>query len=195
MPVFSAVHAPDLSQLFLPVAANYTLNIAFRGAGRADRTLQSYLTNYIRATDRALQSYNFGRAKLIEFVASTNGILVYLEALSEFEIAITYARRALRFFEKLRSHPNGPDIERVVARVMASYERRATPVRDAVEHLDERITRGEIAEGQPTALSVSPDGERLEVADVAISFNDLALLLGKLHEVSLQLADPKTAFP
>ena len=168
---------PDLSGLQLPIIANFSLNMMLRGPGPASRAVRSYLANFVRITDRAVGSYNQARQAVERHVADRQRLLPVIDAMSEFEDCLHNTRRSLRFFEKLRAHPAGPNVERITGKLVDSYGRRLVPVRDAIEHMDERIQKDEAKEGEPVALSITDDSCGLIVGNESISFADLAGIL------------------
>ena len=187
--------APDLSDIAAPVVATYLLSATFHGGLPDNYQLRSYLTNFIRSSDRAIEEYSEGRRLLIEYAASHNRTLLLLRAMSRLETAIHYLRRAHRFFDRLRVHPEGPTIDRVPRRLFDSYANRIIPLRDAIEHIDERVGKGEIVEGQPIALAITADGNDLQIAEFSLSLSDLANALRHLHGFASALAHPSSAFP
>jgi hypothetical protein len=98
---------PPLDELELPLIGNCMLNIVFRGPGPNDHLVRAYLANFVRVTDRSIQSYNRARRSLENYFSNDQRLLPIVEALSEFEDCLHNARRALRFFERLRTHPQG----------------------------------------------------------------------------------------
>jgi hypothetical protein len=181
--------APNLDHLFTPVIANYLLNMVFinRG-GHTNPQVRSYIHSFILGTDKALRAYNLGRGLLLEYAESDNRSVVLLHGLSEFETCITTVKRCLSLADRMATHPENPEIERTVRRLLDSYERTVRPIRDAIEHMDEDIARGEIQPGDPLILSVSQDGEFLEIGQHQLRFGDLANCLSQLHSVAIGLA-------
>jgi hypothetical protein len=194
VPYIQECRAPDLSDISNPVSATYLLNVVFRGPPPENYALRSYLTNFIRNTDRAIDEYERARQLLIDYIGSANRTLLFIRAMSHFETSIHSVKRAHRFFVRLRAHPDGPAIERVAGKLLDKYGQQITDIRDTVEHIDERVERGELADGSPIALFMSKDGERLEIGDLSMSLMDLANALRRLHAFAVALADPITAF-
>jgi len=156
--------APDLGHLDIPVIANYLLNLVFVNRGGSnDPQVRSYVHSFILGTDKALRAYNAGRVLLINYTQSRNSTVLLLHGLSEFETCITTAKRCLSLADRMASHPENLEIERTIRRLLDSYQRTVRPIRDAIEHMDEDIARGEVGPGDPLMLTVSQDGAFLEI--------------------------------
>lgn len=181
--------APDLGHLDIPVIANYLLNLAFvnRG-GHNDPQVRSYVHSFILGTDKALRAYNAGRARLLEYTQSQNSTTLLLHGSSEFETCITTLKRCLSLADRMASHPENPEIERTLRRLLDSYQRTVRPIRDAIEHMDEDIARGEVRPGDPLMLAVSQDGAFLEIGQHRLAFVALGACLSQLHVLARALA-------
>lgn len=181
--------APDLSHLHVPVIANYVLNLTFTArGGHDDPQVRSYVHSFILSTDKALRAYNSGRALILEYAGSKNRTTLLFHALADFETCITTVKRALLLAERMAAHPENPEIERTLRRLLDSYQRAVRPVRDAIEHMDEDIARGEVRAGEPQMLAVSRDGGFLEIGSHRLAFTSLSGAVEQLHALSLALA-------
>ena len=180
--------APDLSDLGTPVLADYVLNRVFAGAGTPDRKADSFIILFTLAVDKAVREYNAGRALLVEYAASSNRWTLLIESLGRFETCINSAKRALRDVARLSSHPDGPEVERSVRRLLESYGTFITPLRDAIEHMDAKVQADRLGDGEAHSLMVSHDSLYLEIAGNHLAFDQLALLLRRLREVAVELA-------
>ena len=180
--------APDLSDLNTPVMANYFLNRVFAGCGTSDRKADSFVILYILAVDKAVREYNAGGELLTEYAASENRMSLYIEALGRYETCINSAKRALRYVGRLSAHPGGPEVERSVRRLLDNHGKVVTPLRDAIEHMDDRVQKDQLADGEPHTLMVSHDSRYLEIADDRLALKQLAVLLRRLRELAVELA-------
>jgi hypothetical protein len=173
----------------VPVLANYILNRVFadRG-GHTNVEVQSYLHAYILATDKALRAYHRGRDLLSAYSTSENRTVLLFEGIGEFETCVSTLRRALRLAERMATHQENPEISREQRRLLDSYQRAVRPVRDAVEHMDDDIAKGQGREGEPVMLAVSQDGSRLEIGQHHLLFTSLAAALTQLHSLAAAVA-------
>ena len=153
-----------------------------------DPQVRSYVHSFILGTDKALRAYNAGRILLLKYTQFRNSTVLLLHGLSEFETCITTVKRCLSLADRMASHPENPEIERTVRRLLDSYQRTVRPIRDAIEHMDEDIARGEVRPGDPLILAVSQDGAFLEIGQYRLGFVALGACLSQLHALALALA-------
>ncbi len=188
MPYIKDCKAPDLTDLYIPVTKNYLLNLMFIGAGPKDQAAKSFLHSFLMVTDKALREYNAARELLIQYIASANQTMLYLEALGRFESCINSVKRGLGFADRMAAYPQSPKIERTLRRLFKLYYSTIKPLRDAIEHIDEDIISGGIAEGEARALTLTRDGECLEITRYRLTFTDLASVLRRLHALAVELS-------
>lgn len=189
---------PDLAGLFTPVMSNLMLSVVLGGAGSRNHEVWQYTVSYIRLIDKAIVAYRAARESLEEYVNSQNRTSLLLTSISHLETCIHSVKRALRFLGQLNRHPQGPPIPRIRRRLIESYGNQITEVRDAIEHMDKWIERGEVRPGEPTALMISEDGKSASIASETLSFDTLASALRNLHALAEELArytDPVSTGP
>jgi hypothetical protein len=185
----STCDAPDLEHLHVPVIATYLLSLVFTNrGGHDDPQVQSHVHAFILSTDKALRSYNVGRTLLNQYAQSRNSTTLLLQGLADFETCVTTVKRCLAFADRMASHPENPEIERTLRRLLTSYQRTVTPVRDAIEHMDQDIARGEAGPGSPIMLAVDQGGAVLEIGRNRLTFIELAACLTQLHTLAMALA-------
>jgi len=96
-------------------------NLVFNDrGGQDDPQVRSYVHNYILATDKALRNYNSARAIIIDYIGSENRTTLLFHALGEFESCISSVKRALSLAERMATHPENPEIERTLRRLLDS---------------------------------------------------------------------------
>jgi len=188
MPYIRECKAPDLTDLSLPVMADYFLNLIFHHACIKNHTASSFLKNFLMVADKALTEYNSGRELLINYVASENKTMLLMEAFGRFETCINSIRRCLRYVDKMPRHPCSPAIDRTLRRLLRSYESTITPLRDSIEHMDDYILSGETPLGIPHSLTITPDAKFLEIASNRLSFTDISAILRQLHRLATELS-------
>lgn len=180
---------PDLSSTGHQTTLNYVLNSIFRGAGTSDERASAFLRGFILVTDKAIFEYEAARVSLQKFLVTRNRLSVYIETTWHLENCIHSARRALGFVQRLRGTLVGV-MDRSDWRVIQSHEQSIREVRDLVEHMEDEIVHGRIAdEGYLIALSISDDGSEARIGTLSITFDRLAMLLRRLNHLALLLAD------
>lgn len=180
--------APDLSDVRTPVMADYILHVSFAGCGTSDRKASSFVINCILTVDKAIREYNAGRELLVQYVASANRMTLLIESLGRFETCISSTKRALRHIDRLARHPGGPNVERAVRRLLESHGQVITPLRDAIEHMDEAVLDERLADGEPHTLAISRDSKYLEIASYRLAFDKLTQVLRRLRGLTEELA-------
>ena len=183
---------PDLSDLSA-IMPSHIMQLGFGKQPRRDWRARSYVNIFIAVTDKAIAEYRAGAEGIrrgASLVAAE--FVMYLEGLQHFETCINSTMRALRIQAQLREHPESPDLEPLVDRsikgLLGRYKDQITGLRDSIEHMDERIADGGIAEGAPVMLRIHPDGDSLAIGARRLRFVDLALLLRRLYGLSQSLA-------
>ena len=80
---------------------------------------------------------------------------------------------------------DGPRIERHLEILSSGAVERIRGMRGAVEHLEEKILKGEIEKGQAHTLLLGEDG--IELAEDVISYDDLARWVVGLHDLGREV--------
>jgi len=177
---------PDISDLTDINTLGLMLNVIFRKAGPTDYQARALWTNYVRLVDQVVREYNAARKELQLYVNTPNNVMSPLFVCTgHFESCITTMKRAIVFARRMRRHKNGPQIGKY--EVLASSGKKIVDLRDAIEHLDEDILKGNIPQGSSILLKVNSDS--LELAGNEIFFSDLAKWIRELHKIASELID------
>ncbi len=201
MPVPDECKMPDLSNLDLPLILHlYTQLLA--GENRAfGRKMNLYHRNFIRLTDKALREYGQAReailAEITERNLTTEEILKQGQHLigytftDHIETCINALSRLFRILNRIKSEQTSPAFPRQLRKLAEATNEKISYLRNAVEHMDERIQRDEIAAGRPIMLDASKDGDYLVASKHKISFSELATSLTAMHEIALYLVSAR----
>ncbi|MCG2722285.1 MAG: hypothetical protein L6290_09770 [Thermodesulfovibrionales bacterium] len=184
---------PNLSNLekLSPV---FMYNRFFTSAGPSDYEAYALTMNFIRLVDLTIQEYENGRNILEKFISSKSNSLatpwMIVVASGHFEICISSLKRVINYLKSLRGHPKVPHslkdmLPRKLKVLTGNVEKRITNIRDAVEHLENRIQKGDITHGQSLCMIPIEDG--LELGRHRLSFTDLAVWLTEAHNCALKL--------
>ena len=183
---------PQLGEgVFAPVLSHYILKVTFHGTGTSSNpSLRAYITSFIRILDKTIHEYDQSRKELQAYIGSANKTMLIMKAVSHLETCVNSLRRCLRLLDRMKTFNLGDSDEARLFRRSVQATSRAVPdVRNAIEHMDEKIARGEVTEGQPIALMISEVGDRACIAGEEILFSDLASTIRKLHAFAVQLCD------
>ncbi len=183
----------DLSNLN-QLSPLFIYNRYFTAIGPINYEAYALTMNLIRLVDLAIQEYANGRNVLNNFVASKNSSLathLIIIAAGHFEVCINTLKRVINYFKRLRGHANVPpplkDLLPGNSKVLTGdVEGRVTAMRDAIEHLENRIQRGEITFGQP--LCMMPVENGIELGKHKILFTELAEWLKEVHDCAKKLS-------
>ena len=186
-------HMPDLSGLDHALIPALMLNVLVGGDPSMTEKGGLYRNNFVRLVVQALDEYKKARVALIELSLKnsadtvetllTGGDSAFLHLIQHLENCVNVTSRLLKILEKIKSERGAFEIPRQVRREIESYSGKVNSIRNSVEHMDEKIQRGETSEG-PIMLSVGTQRDRAIIADQHILFADLAWTLRKLYEVA-----------
>jgi hypothetical protein len=165
---------PDLSKLDPHLSREHTLKVVFNAAGSPDQQVAVLLKSYLRLVDKGVSEYQATTAALAG--ATTHQLLV---AAGHLENCVLTMRRALRFAYRLKSLQSAPTPPRQAAIFQARTQESLIRVRDAIEHLDERLLNEQIPDGSPVVLLI--DGDNLVIGDITLPARDLAAWLEAMY--------------
>jgi hypothetical protein len=186
---------PDLSNLSGKLTVSYFLNRTLGGSGLAiEGSGQAFFLNLVRLVDKTVIEYEYARQYLQRYVNSNNKTSLLLRCVGHMETCVDTLNRVFLHLRRLRTAlckeqsrtgealpeidrrqiPKGPDMDRV------------RDVRNAVQHMDDRITKGEAGEGKaPIGLMVKSDS--IEIANREIYFAELALWIEQVYRATKRL--------
>jgi hypothetical protein len=183
---------PDISQWkpnSTTLAAKYII-----GDRLKDHQARALITNFVRLVDLAVDEYTLGREAILEFVTDKESFRVsrVIRASSHYEVCISTVKRAIDHLKAIRSHPRVPQklkdlLPRSISVLSGPVEGQVTDMRDAVLHLEGKIKRGEIQEGEPSTLRVWEN--YISLGKHKILYSDLVDWLTELHSISSTLID------
>ena len=201
---------PDISE-YQNGFPGYWLQILFISSVSENFQINALTTTYVRLVEAALVEYRLGQARLKEYWNTHTSINLSSmhRAASHFESCISDMHRAILCFRPLRRHKDLPDSLRQVLnaekpRFIADHvSDQLREFRNAIHHLDQRVMKGLLQQGQPIALK--PDGpevphptepnqtnktiDRLVIAELELKFADLAAWLTEMGRFAEKFAD------
>ena len=179
-------HVPDLSGLHLRGGV-FLLERVFRGGGPSDYRAYGLVVNFIRLTDLALEEYELARRAVLDFASRTEGLLHPVIPANHFEACIVALKRALDHLVALKASPHVPmGLKALLPRhtliLSSGVAKKATDMRDAIQHLDEKIRAGEIAEKEPLMPLFME--EALGLGSLEIKYSELASWITELNTLA-----------
>lgn len=185
---------PDLSDLDRALRANLLLSLVFRGQTLpADYATRVMVTTFVRVVHRAVEEYQMARQQFKEFVEPSPGpnLMALFHASDHMETCISLVDRACNF---LKAMPERPELDGLIPSmtVMVKTNRqRVAILRNATEHLETRLLKGKIKEGDYVMLCMNEDSCELERR--SITFAELASWLTEMHTFAGRLASEGTS--
>lgn len=184
---------PDLSEL-RPLFGRVILH-AMIGKQAVSPKATLYRTNFIRLVDKAVKEYHAARDSILAQLAEASrpapqmeeeGRPLYILAFTDHcETCVNAIHRVLRLVDRLKDERQ--PLNRDLRHAIEAYSRAVPAMRNALEHMDERIQRDEVAPGQPVMLGLADSEDRAVVADTELLFDDVAIALRKLHAIGQAL--------
>jgi hypothetical protein len=151
--------------------------------------------NFVRLVDKAVREYGWARNALIAQIEEPSrpveellkGRNLYIFVITDhLENCLNAVRRLLGHFDRL-SDKARLGIDRVTRRKVKANEDSLRAIRDAIEHLDERIQKGTLAQNEAIMLRITSDQRAVELGDTKLRLVDLERGIRHLHAIAAQL--------
>lgn len=140
---------------------------------------------YVVTSDKAARTYNAGCKRLNDHMSGQgNAVQAYIEGLGEFETCINSVKRALRVFQLLVRNRGGLSVDRAVRSTAQRFGERITPLRNAIEHMDEQMDS--LQDGEAHLLALREDGV-FEIAGSTLEVPALCDVVTLLYEVGVSI--------
>ena len=199
-----------------PVGAisDYWSRYFFVGSPSQNPQINALAGTYMRLVEAAIVEYRLGSVALRQVWAdhTSLGLRAMHRSISHFESCVSDMHRAIAAYRRLRNHPDRDPLSAYLAGVKPAFIAdkiafRVRDMRDAVHHLEEKVVKGEMAEGQSVALR--PDGQevphptepgqtikmfdRLAIGPHQLMFSEIAAWLSEMSAVATTVArfDPR----
>ena len=189
--------------------STYLVRYYFVGSPSQNHQVNALASTYMRLVEAAIVEYRLGSAALQQVWSnhSSLGLRAMHRSISHFESCISDMHRAIAAYRRLRSHPDRDPLSVYLADQKPAFISdkiafQIRDMRDAVHHLEEKVVKGEVAEGQPIALK--PEGpevahpteshqtiktfDRLEIGPHDLTFSDISNWLSEMSTVATRIA-------
>jgi len=187
---------PDLSGLDSPLIGRLFVQLLVGEPGLSQKA-SLYRRNFIRLLDKALREYREAREAILADIAEANrsakekrkdGRRIHFIAFTDhIETCINAVSRLFRLLERIKSEKESPAFPRVLRRLVETKSESIANVRNAVEHIDEQIQKGEVPPGKPIMLTIGKNDDRIVVSKYEMKFEELAMVLEQMHEMALYI--------
>ena len=200
--MFHVCHMPDIASLLKSRLVSRQLLHLFIPEQIANED-QQYRANLARLVDKAISAYtearNFIELEIAEAkrpaeeMMRTGRIFYTFGFVDSMENCINATHRALLIFERLKRVPVGAHMDKTTRKLIETHVQKVNDVRDLIEHMDEKILKGEIGPGQRVMLAPGSDQESVVIGTYTLRFDRLASVLQNLHKVGHQIFDGQAA--
>ena len=200
MAIPSQCKMPDLSGLDSPLIGLLLVQLLVGESGLSPKS-RLYRRNFVRLLDKALREYHEAREAILADIAEENrsaeeirkyGRHIHFIAFTDhIETCINAVSRLFKLLEAIKSEKESPAFPRELRRLVETKSESVANVRNAVEHMDEQIQKGEVTPGNPIMLTIGKNDDRIVVSKYEIEFEELAMVLEKMHEIALYILTVK----
>ncbi|MDI6695746.1 MAG: hypothetical protein QME21_11925 [Anaerolineales bacterium] len=111
-----------------------------------------------------------------------------IKAVGHYENCISTLKRAINYLKAIRSHPNMQAKEllpRKISVLHGDIEGRITKMRNAIQHLEGQVRKGNIVEGSPVFLMLEQDC--IILGEYTIKYSELSGWISELHSYAKNL--------
>ena len=180
----------------------------FVGSPSQNHQVNVLASTYMRLVEAATVEYGLGSAALRQFWSKPSlGLRVMHRSISHFESCISDMHRAISAYRHLRNHRARDSLsvyltDQKPAFISDKIAFQIRNMRDAIHHLEDKVMKGEVTEGQSIALK--PDGaevahptescqtiktfDRLVIGPHELTFSDIAAWLQEMLTVAARIA-------
>jgi hypothetical protein len=185
---------PDLSRLNARLTDRHLLGLVFEGKVFVDPIARALALGLVRTIDSAVRAYERARVQMARSIAGGRRLGLFLEGVSEMEVAITALYRALRIAERVVESeatiinkdwiPSEGDRERLRS------------MRNAIDHVEGPIADGRCWQGESLFLEVTNADLRISEGggELVIGQASLGEWVQKLHILAAELVREPNAW-
>jgi hypothetical protein len=179
---------PDLSGL--DALTNRLLVQVIIGDPGISKKVALYRRNFVRLVDKALKEYHEAREAVLADIAEAWG-MYFIAFTDHIETCINATARLYKLLERIKSEKEAPAFPRELRELVETKNESIRYIRDSVEHMDKDIQKGEVEPGKPIMLTVSENDESIIIANHEIKFEELAMVLEKMHGIAQYILEIK----
>ena len=176
MPMPSECKMSDLSDL-VPLWDRLTVQLLV-GLPGLSKEAGRCLRNFVRLIEKALIEHHEAREIMLKMIGHPERYFMLFEFINHIETCINAVRRLYKLLDRINAEKESPYIPRELRRLVESHEIAIKNVRNTSEHMDN------IIQDKPVMLTVSEDNVGVIVSDYKLKFNELDIVLRKMHEVA-----------
>lgn len=187
MPLPTECKMSDLSDL-APLRDRLTIKLLV-GLPGLSQEAGLCLRNFVRLVEKALIEHREAREVMLKVIGKPQNFLMLFDFVNHIETCINAVRRLYKLLDRIKAEPPSPYIPRELRRLVESHEGAIIKVRDASEHMNA------IIQDKPVMLTVSEDNDFVIVTKYKLKFNELDIVLRRMHEVAEYILSIKKIEP
>lgn len=181
---------PSLASLDQANVTNFVLNRILGVSAPFGIPWEAMTSTLARVMDKNIREYEGSRRELDRFVNRKSGRLSSgIRAADHLETCVTGVVRAYRLADALRRGHGGSWIKKNDL-PRAQLIRRLDDIRDAAEHIYDRLQRGEIAPGE--SIHIQMGNQSFELQRAVVTYVELASTIKQLLAITQRLAVPQS---
>lgn len=188
---------PDLSGLLAkPADRSFLVNQLVGAENAFPEKMLIYRRTFIRLSDKAARDYTDARTNILLLVERQKSrtldipdgrFLMHLIA-NKLEDAIITVRRLFNYFERIKSDGSRLPMDKLLKKKVDALQNVIREVRDLIVHMDEDISGGAIAAGQPIAPTLNITANTITVGKITLPAESLARAITHFHDFAHEFA-------
>lgn len=143
-----------------------------------------YRRSYIRLLKKSLYEYKMARTTLIEWVKDHSDLMKVFVFANHMETCINGISRLFWLLKRIKSDQTSPPLPKTTRRLLEGRYDAFHTIRNTIEHLDERIQKGDIVTGSPVMITINKNEDGINISNHEIKFNELSGVLEKIHSMA-----------
>jgi len=200
MGIPSECKMPDLSGLDSSLKGRLMVQ-ALLGDRGVSQEVGLYRREFIRLVDKASDEYQEARAAILAQIAEAkrpaeemlkHGRQIFMfDFTDHMETCFDAVRRLYKLLDKIKSEKESPEIPTELLELVEAKTSSIAHVRNAAQHMDERIEKGERVAGEPIMLTLNKNEDGVVLLKHELKFEELAMVLKKMHEIAVHILTVK----
>jgi hypothetical protein len=191
---------PDLSGLEYPLIGRVMIQDLFVRKHSFSHNAKLYRRQFIHLLDKTMYEYDAARRACLAQIEEAkrpvqeleNGRFIYMfKFVAHIENCINAVFRLSKFLWNFKSEEIPTGIPREARRLIETQRETIKGIRDVIEHMEEKIQRGEASPNKLIMLSLNDESDGVAILDCEMKFSSLAVILERMHEIALHLLDPE----
>jgi hypothetical protein len=184
---------PDLSDSYPPLKGLLIVQFLVGEKGLS-KNARLYRRSFIRLLDKSVEEHGKAREAILAQIEegkrppeemAKRGRGIYMFTFTDhIETCINAVARLFKLLDRIKSEPESPAFPRETRKLVETKSESITDIRNVVEHMDELIQKDEIAPGEAIMPALSENDESVVVSNKEIKFEEIAMVLRKMHEIA-----------